>query len=73
MKNNYVRIGFKGAMDILVFDDTDPIERRRVASQVEALRQARGHVPIAMWRACVDLSYPLVGEPARMLPREYLN
>ena len=76
MKNNYIRVGYRQDLEIFVFDDHDPVECDRVRADVaQALRHSRGSAPVAMWRYCTGFSYPVIGEPSRLLPRdlEFVN
>ena len=64
MINNYVRVGHPPHFSLFSFDDSDPAERERVKAAV-TLRtndKASKALPIAMWRRCKGLEYPIVGE-----------
>ena len=62
--NNYIRFGFHPHITVVPFDDNDPDS---VASaQKQVLDQTSGKpFGIAMWKSCMGLSYPLVGEVGR--------
>lgn len=63
--NNYIRIGYHPEITILTFDDKDPAEIERVKIRVMELSGFRGHVNIGLWRRCLGLPYPIIGESHR--------
>lgn len=64
--DNYVKIGWGSDHIFVFFSSKDVNSPTRVRKEVDAHMAARpSQAPVAMWKPCPGLSYPIVGETAR--------